>query len=462
MMIWQTEQLKNALGVEVPTGISAGAIQFNSKDIKPGELFIAMTGGTRDGHEFVAHALEQGAAAVIISKDVQGIDANKIIKVEDTFEALSKLADYKRFHAKAKFIAVTGSVGKTSTKESLGKMLSEFGKTFVSRGNFNNFLGVPINLASMPDDADFVVMEIGMNAKNEIRPLVHEVSPHIAIITTVAEGHLEFFDSVDGIADAKSEIYEGLDINSGIAIVPRDISTYKRCLANIDRLHIQNIRKFGKSEETEVRFLSYTIIEDNNVLLKYKVFDSEIEFMMPFVPEHIAANFAPCLIVAHELKLDLDAAVIGLSKFDMGKGRGKIIHAQKDGKGFTIIADYYNSNPESLKAALNNLSVMDSEQKVAIIGDMGELGKNASELHKSMAEHINKAGVKTVLLAGELTNVIQQELDSSIICKSYSSTDALIGDLDNNLNGGELILIKASRFMRFEKIAAYLGVEHVF
>lgn len=457
-MIWTSKQLQEALDVSVPEGIITGVVQFNSQDIKPGDMFIALTIGVRDGHEFVVDAIARGASAAVVSKAVDGVPANKLIIVEDTLDALNALAYYKRDNSKAKFIAVTGSVGKTSTKEALGIMLAEFGGTFVSRGNFNNYIGVPINLASMPDDIKFAVIEMGMNARFEISQLSQQTSPHIAIITSVAEGHLEFFKSVKEIADAKCEIYEGLDLNRGVAVVPRDISTYERCISNIDRLSLQNIKTFGYYPDSNVRFVSYEIVVNDQVKLKYRVFGKDVEFVMDFVPEHIAANFAACLVVAHELKLNLSLAVEAIKKFQLGMGRGRIIKSSWNQKECTIIADYYNCNPESLKAALTSLAMMKGSNKVAIIGDMGELGVDAEKLHQKMSYYINKSGVKKALLAGELVKSMLPAIDSQIEVKTYDSTDKLIENLDKQLQGGELILIKASRFMKFDKIAKYLGV----
>ena len=216
-MIWTSKQISQALDIKFSSKNNFGILQFNSKDVTEGDIFIALKGGARDGHDFVLDAINRGAGLAIVSQDVKDVPESKVIKVENTFEALQDLAEYKRQNSKAHFIGITGSVGKTSTKEILGLVLESFGKTFISRNNFNNQIGVPINLASVSDDDEFVVIEMGMRAAGEISHLTKQVTPDIAVITSVAEGHLEFFDSVEKIADAKSEIFEYTNKN-GIAV----------------------------------------------------------------------------------------------------------------------------------------------------------------------------------------------------------------------------------------------------
>ena len=195
-MIWNSKSLQKALGVKVVANIEAGQVKFNSRDVNEDDIFIALP-GNRDGHEFVDDALSRGARCAIVSNDIPNLDKSKLIKVDDTMLALNHLAEYKRRTSKAKFIAVTGTVGKTTTREIIKTMLSEYGKTYSSVKSFNNYLGVPLTLASMPNDTEYAVIELGMNAAGEISNLTNMVTPDIAVITTVSEGHIEFFDSIE-------------------------------------------------------------------------------------------------------------------------------------------------------------------------------------------------------------------------------------------------------------------------
>lgn len=460
-IIWKSDDLAAALAAEIPQNLETGILQFNSRDVNEGDLFIALGEGERDGHKYVQDALDKGASAAIICKDVDAsIPRDKLIKVQDTAEALRSLADYKRLNSRAKFIAITGSVGKTSTKEAMSLVLSEFGKCFAGRGNFNNHLGVPINLASMPDDIDYAVLELGMSAKGEIEALAAQVLPHFAIITSIAENHLEFFDSVKQIAKAKCEILNGLDLNDGVAILPRDADTYDVCVSCVDRQGLQNVRTFGKNQDANIRFVSYEVMEDNMVRLGYKIYNNKVEFVMNFIPEHIAANFASCFAVSNYLGLKSLRVTKALSKLMLDIGRGRIVETSKSGKNFTIITDYYNSSPTSLKASLQNISLLDAPSKVLIIGDMGELGKDAAKFHADIAEHIISSGVTRVFLIGILVKEIAKKLDNTEVKYAlYETAENFLQDADKNLAGGEMILIKGSRFMHLEKIAHYLGVE---
>ena len=462
-MIWKAKQLEKALSVKLPMGSASiyGKVKFNSDHIDKGDLFIALN-GARDGHEFVADALARGASAAIISKDVDpSIDSSKLIKVDNCLEALQELAEYKRKNSKAKFIAVTGSVGKTSTKEAIKMMLEPYGKTCASYGTFNNFLGVPLTLASIADDAKYVVVEMGMNAKGELSEFSKQVIPDIAVITTVSEGHIEFFDSIEDIADAKCEIFEGLDINDGIAIINRDISTYERCMENIDNVGLQNVISFGKRLDANIRLVLYEAMEDSSTRLKYNVLGEEIEIAMHSMPLHLCENFAAAFAVISTLKLDVELAASAITAYQTVLGRGHVVSIAKGGKSYQVICDYYNSNPQSLRASLLNLTQCLSADKIAILGDMGELGKHSAALHEAMISPIKDTGISKLFLIGDAMMPLAKACPESIYVQCYKTADEMIADIDQQITGGELILIKGSRSMQLEKIAKALGVKNV-
>jgi UDP-N-acetylmuramoyl-tripeptide--D-alanyl-D-alanine ligase len=435
-MIWTGKQLSEAFNIKVDEGLKTGPVQFNSVDVKPCDLFIAL----ERGHQYVEDAFKNGAEAAIVSNpSVHG----NIIHVPDTMQALRQLAEYKRKTSKAKFIAITGSAGKTSTKEAMKNMLEPFGKVFASRGNFNNYLGVPINLASMPDDTEYAVFELGMNHSGEISELTKMIKPDIAIITNVAEAHLEFFDSVTDIADAKCEIFEGLSKN-GIAIINRDSLTYDRMMFNLNRLSIKNIYSFGTGADSEL------ILYQAGTKLKYKIGSTEVDVEgKDFnIPKHHAQNFAA-------LGFDLNLAAKAIAKYSLGEGRGKIINVTKDSKKFTIIGDYYNANPPSLKASLEYLQQLNHPKKMAIIGDMQELGPSAADLHKSLVPFITNSGASKVLLVGSYVNHIKMLMPKNIFTSSFENVESLLMNLGQFLDGDELILIKGSRGMQLDRILEY-------
>ena len=459
-MIWDSKSLEKALGVKVAANIEAGQVKFNSRDVNEDDIFIALP-GNRDGHEFVDDALSRGARCAIVSNDIPNLDKNKLIKVDDTMLALNHLAEYKRRTSKAKFIAVTGTVGKTTTREIIKTMLSEYGKTYSSVKSFNNYLGVPLTLASMPNDTEYAVIELGMNAAGEISNLTNMVTPDIAVITTVSEGHIEFFDSIEAIADAKCEIFEGVDINTGIAIINRDISTYERCIQNIDRAGLRNVQTFGKRVDANVRFLSYELLEDHSVRLNFDVNSEECEIFMPNISMHLASNFAAGFSVVKSLGLDIEKAANAIRSFQPLMGRGKFIEVKYENKNLGIICDYYNSNPQSLKASLQYLQQFVSNKKVAVLGDMGELGDIQDNMHMSMVPSIIEAGVSKLFLVGNVISQIKDSFSGNVEVKLYKNVDELIADNSSNFEDGELLLIKGSRSIKLENFAKSLGVKNV-
>lgn len=461
-MIWTKEQIEIALSLKFQgNNTGYGKVQFNSQHVEEGDLFIALP-GQRDGHEFVEDAIKNGASAAIVSKDIANVSQGKLIKVQNTPEALVLLANYKRSISKAKIIAITGSVGKTSTKEAVRIMLSHYGKVHASYGTFNNSLGVSLTLSSIPDDADYAVVEMGMNAKGELKELSKQAQPDVALITTVSEGHLEFFESVEGIADAKCEIFQGLDISNGIAIVNRDMDVYDRCIRNINDLKLSNIQTFGKHKESGVKFVSYEVMDDHTTRLLYEVASNRIEILMDYIlPMHLAENFAAAFSVVKALNLDLEVAASAIQEFRTVQGRGRLESLSHNGKSFRIICDYYNSNPQSLKASLEHFAQFVDESKIAVLGNMAELGAREAELHKDIVPYIISSGVTKLFLVGDAMAKIKELFPKNISVKCYLNVDVLISEIDNHVDGSELILIKGSRGMHLDQLAKHWGIENV-
>jgi len=447
-MIWNSENLSSALSITVPQSITCNEVQFNSKDVKKGDLFIALQGNS-NGHNYVLDAINKGANAVIVSKQVDITDKDKIILVDDCFKALEKMALYKREYSKAKFIAITGSVGKTSTKEALKILLQHDSLVFASRGNFNNYLGLLINLASMPDDTEYAIFELGMNHKGEIRELVQILKPNIAMITNISEAHLEFFNSLEEIAEAKCEIFENFS-KDDIAVINSDINCYDKMLSILRNLSIDNIYSFGRSFNSSAELILYEKLEDQ-VHLKYNISNKIIDVSLPFIPKHFAENYAGVLLIIDILGKNLDIAANHLADISPTKGRGEIINIQN----CRVICDYYNASPASMKAALEYLKQLPAKNKTAIIGDMLELGANSAKLHKELVPYILDAGCSKVFLVGANTKYIYDLLPERIIKAYFENVDELIKDLPNLLDKEELILIKGSRGIKLDKIIDY-------
>ncbi|HJD54960.1 MAG TPA: UDP-N-acetylmuramoyl-tripeptide--D-alanyl-D-alanine ligase [Rickettsia endosymbiont of Proechinophthirus fluctus] len=447
-MIWNSKTLSAVLGITISNSINCNEVQFNSKDVKKGNLFIALQ-GNRDGHDYVLDAIDKGAAAVIISKRVEINDKDKIILVDDCFEALQKMALYKRENSKAQFIAITGSVGKTSTKEALKVLLQHDFLVFASRDNFNNKLGMLINLASMADDTEYAIFELGMNHKGEIRELVQILKPNIAMITNISEAHLEFFNSLEEIAEAKCEIFANFSKND-IAVINADTNCYNKILSILKNLSITDIHSFGRSAKTSAELILYENLGEQ-VYLKYKINNKVLDVTIPFIPRHFTENYTGVLLIIDILGQDIEIAANHLANISPTKGRGEIINIQN----CRVICDYYNASPQSMKAALEYLKQVPAENKTAIIGDMLELGDNSKRLHEKLVQYILDAACSKVYLVGINTKYIDDLLPSKIAKKYFKNVDELITHITGLFEGNELILIKGSRGVKLDKIVDY-------
>ncbi len=462
-MIWTHKQIEEALSLKITNNGSKniGRIQFNSNDIKKEDIFIALTIGKRDGHNFVNDAINNGASFAIVNKVIQGVNPKKLIIVKDTLIALDLLARYKRNKSNAVFIAITGSVGKTSLKEALGKMLKAYStRVFYTIKNFNNSIGIRLNLSSMPDDTEYAIIEMGMSKTGELSDLTKLVLPDIAVINSVAQGHLQFFSSVEEISDAKCEIFNNYNSSNMIALINYGIPTYSRCINNISNAGVNNIKTFGEAKIVDSRLLAYINIEYKKTKLIYLVSRQAIQIeISDFIAKHVALNFAAAFMVIKLLNFPLYKAQRAILDYKIPAGRGNIVNTICNNKKYTIICDYYNSNPESLKVSLQYIQQFVHKKKILILGDMLELGKDEIAIHKSLLPNIVDTKSYKVLLVGSIIKNLCSIMPPSIFVMSYNNVDDLISDIDNILHGNELILVKGSRLIYLEKVVQYLGVK---
>jgi UDP-N-acetylmuramoyl-tripeptide--D-alanyl-D-alanine ligase len=454
MKIWSATDLTECLGVN--TKASGNVVHFNSSDLSAGDVFIALG----NGHNYINEAVKRGASCIIAENAPGDVDHDKVIVVANTNDALLKMARYKRVKSKAKFIGVTGSAGKTSTKEMLAQMLQGFGKTFVSRGNFNNHLGVPLNLASMPDDAEYVVCEMGMNHKGEIRPLAALVRPEIAVITNVLAVHIEHFSSVQEIADEKCEIFSSMD-SDGIAILNADNPYYEYCRKIIKT---KNIHSFGSDDNADIYLTDYES-DGFEAKMKFMIEGRGLSLTSGLVGRHHAGNIASVLLIAYLLKLDLNKAVAYLENILPVEGRGQKIKVTINKHECVLIDDSYNASPSSMQCSLIAMRDIASLQKIAILADMKELGDNAIEYHKDLAEFVLGAGVENLYTVGALMRNLHNELKSKIDCQHFDSIIALERDIISLIKEPSVILLKGSNSMNLSYIVEFLtnknGITHV-
>lgn len=460
VMIWNKKSLSEALSIDVTELDGAGAVCYNSSDVKKGDIFVAMPAnalptikGTKDSHIYVKDALERGAVLAIVEHDIDGVDKNKLLIVPNSFDALQKMASYKRAKSKAKFICITGSAGKTSTKEALALALSHFSPTFANPGTFNNELGVPLTLASMPDDAKYVVMEVGMNHAGEISPLMSQIMPDIVMINNILPVHLENFDSLDGIADAKLEILDGLK-HGGTAIFNADSEYYDYCCTKAIKKGAGKILGFG-NQNADCQLVEYSfdgLLSHVEALIgKHK-----ISFTTKVAGRHRVLNLIAVLTVCYALDLDINEAAKAFKKAIPPKGRGEMHEVSFNGHKCVVIDDAYNAGPVSTIASLHHLRDLDHSYKVIILANMMELGPEEIEYHKSLLPHIISAGVKRVYTSGHLMYELHKVIPDDIWKKHFNSYRDIEEDLDNIVDRDMMILLKGSKSQKLSHIVDVL------
>lgn len=439
MVIWTAKDAATATGGKVFSEWLGGKLVFDSRLIEKGDIFIALPGNTSDGHQHVAKALDQGAAAAIVSNIPENVSNEKLLIVNETLKALTDLAKYKQTKTKAKLIAVTGSVGKTSTKELLNLAFSAHGKTFASRGNYNNYLGVPINLASMPDDTEYAIFEIGMDHAGEITPLSNLVKPHIAIITSIENIHRANFDSIEGIAQAKAEIFDGLQAHGTVII--NSLSNCYDYLLNKAKI-AGKILCIGRDSQ----LLDYNV-RDNHTIVVADILNKNISINLDHILGiHQIYNMIIALTSVASLGLNLQESIKHIQQFQLPRGRGLVSKILVDAKEITLIDDSYNAGPVSVKAALKNMSYY-TGRKIAILGDMVDMGPESLKLHIDLKEDIITNNIDKVICFGEQMQSLYQALPEEKKLGKYLHLKDLAQALPNLLETGDILLIKGSFYL---------------
>ncbi|HVV91789.1 MAG TPA: UDP-N-acetylmuramoylalanyl-D-glutamyl-2,6-diaminopimelate--D-alanyl-D-alanine ligase [Hyphomicrobiales bacterium] len=412
--LWTGQAIRAATGGRVvgtlPDAVTG--VSIDSRSLVPGDAFFAIAGERLDGHAFVAAALKAGAALAVVSADraPELGDAAPLVVVPDVLEALRALGRAARARAEAKIAAVTGSVGKTGSKEMLRLVLGSAGETHASAASFNNHWGVPLTLARLPAAAAFAVFEIGMNHAGEITPLVGLVKPHVAIITTVEPVHLEFFPSVEAIADAKAEIMSGL-VEGGTVVLNRDNGQYGRLAAKAKASGVKAM-SFGVHPGADARLLTHAALPERSVVTA-AIAGTEIVYTLGAPGRHLVQNSLGVLLAAKLLGVDVKAAADALQAFRAPPGRGER-HVLPVGAGQAILLDEsYNANPASMRAALELLgatTVVAGGRRIAVLGDMLELGPGAELLHRTLARVVLENRIDLVFAAGPLMRALYNAL----------------------------------------------------
>ena len=440
--LWTAEAVAEATGGTVIAPFEATGVSIDSRSIEPGDLFVPIV-DARDGHDFITAALDAGAAGILTAKDHAGPG----VRVADTMKALVALGQAGRDRSPARRVAVTGSVGKTSVKDALGVMLGAFGPTHVSQRSFNNHLGVPITLATLPRDARFAVFETGMNHAGELTELSRQVAPEVALITTVAGAHTAHFDSIEAIADAKAEIRHGLT-PEGILILNGD-NAYTPRIAGMTS---KEVRTFGRSGEVTVVGSEHTA---QGGTVRLRVRSSVIEVTHALPGAHWDHNIAACIAVADALQLDLDTAAAALGRIQPSEGRGDTASVEFAGKSVTLVDQSYNANPASMRAAIAAAALLPG-RKVALLGEMRELGADELALHAALTEPLEQAGYSRVLTVGECMRALRGALPRAMRGEHADTAELIRDALAIELRDGDVLLIKGSNATGLGKLAAAL------
>jgi UDP-N-acetylmuramoyl-tripeptide--D-alanyl-D-alanine ligase len=447
--LWTVDAMAQAMGAERAGHLpdSVPGLSIDSRTMVLGEAFFAIKGDARDGHDFVDAALKAGAGLAVVAAGRRAAMPKNapLLIVPDVLEALIALARAARARSTARFIGVTGSVGKTGTKEALRLALSSDGETHASAASYNNHWGVPLSLARCPQSARYAVLEMGMNHAGEIAPLTKLARPHIAIITTVEPVHLEFFPSVEAIADAKAEIFLGTE-PGGAAVINRDNPHFARLQQRAQAAGVSRIVSFGENADADARLVKFSLQPDSSTV-QARILGADVTYKLGAPGRHVVLNSLAVLAAASLAGADLALAAVALSRLEPPSGRGARLTLNVSGGTVLLIDESYNANPASMRAALALLGqapVGPGGRRIAVLGEMLELGPRGAELHRGLAEAVLANSVDLVFCAGPLYQDFWQALPSERRGGYAVNSAALEADVLGALRAGDAVMVKGS------------------
>ena len=439
--LWTSDEIADAVAGSASAPFSATGVAFDSREIGPGDLFVALKGEATDGHRFVAQALGAGAAGAIVSEPVGGPH----VRVADTMKALNDLACASRARSEAKIVGVTGSVGKTGTKEALYAALDRSARGCAHRSvkSYNNHTGVPLSLARMPREARFGIFEMGMNHAGELAALTRLVRPHVAIVTAIAPAHREFFANEEEIADAKSEIFEGLEAG-GVALVPFDSPHRDRLIAAAEP-HASRIVTFGFGAEADIRATYAIRSAGGGTMVTATLGETQLSYTISQPGDHWVSNSLAVLGAAQAVGGDLALAGLALADLPGLKGRGERHAIRADGGEALLIDESYNANPASMASTLSSFAEEKvAGRRIAVLGAMRELGGETAGFHAGLAPHVEAAGVDYAILVGDEMSALAKALGPGIEMAHVRDASAAAGLARKAIGPGDAILVKGS------------------
>lgn len=451
--LWTASEIAAACAGVASADFAVGGVAYDSREVGAGDLFVALKGESTDGHRFVAQAFAQGAAGVIASAPVDGAQ----VRVADTTAALRALGAAARERTRARVIGVTGSVGKTGTKEAIFAALDRAlpGRAHRSVKSYNNHVGVPLSLARMPRDAAFGVFEMGMNHAGELDALTRLVRPHVALVTAIAPAHSAFFAGEEAIADAKGEIFRGLE-PGGTAIVPFDSPHRDRLLAAA-RPYAANILTFGRGQGADVRAVD-AVRMPGGTMVNAALPGGQLTFTIGLPGEHWVSNALAVLAAVESVGGDLAAAGLALAEMAGLPGRGRRVPVPVPGGEALLIDESYNANPGSMAATIRELG-HEKARRIALLGEMRELGEGAAGFHRALAEPLLAAGVDRAILVGEGMAPLAESLEGRMpVAHVADATEARVA-LEEVIRPGDAVLVKGSNAIGLARVVTALARE---
>jgi UDP-N-acetylmuramoyl-tripeptide--D-alanyl-D-alanine ligase len=443
--LWTSDEVSKALSPIVAVRpFEADGVTFDSRAVGKGDLFFALSGETTDGHGFVADALARGAAAAVVSRDVEGARGT-LIRVPDTMKALVALGRAGRRRSKARIASVTGSVGKTSTKDALRAMLSAQAPTSASVASYNNHVGVPISLARLPREARYGVFEIGMNHPGEIEPLARQVEAHVGVVTNVGPAHIGHMGSEEAIADEKGCLFAGM-AEGAVAVLNCDNRHYARLVEKARQFGVSRIVGFGRSDIAGARLVSCDL-QDSGSDVVALIHGRRIEYRLGAAGEHWVLNSVAALAVAEALGVDATKAAATLADLKASPGRGARRLLQFGTGTIELLDESYNGNPVSVRAMLAVLARTEPKaggRRMLALGDMRELGEQADALHAGLADAVASSGAAQVFLCGQHMQALWQKLAPAQRGVHRPDSVALAGEFAAALRAGDVVAVKGS------------------
>ena len=442
--LWTMADVARAVAGDASGEGPLGAISIDSRSVAKGDLFIALAGPNFDGHDFIADAFAKGAAAALVHRaDVAG--EGPMIRVADTMAALQALGRAGRDRSRARITAITGSVGKTGTKEALRAALAASDESHANLASLNNHWGTPLSLARLPAATAYAVFELGMNHPGEIEPLSRMVRPHVALITNVEPVHLAAFDGVDAIADAKAEIFSGLE-PGGIAILNRDNSRFERLRRHADAAGAEQILSFGASEHADARLIEVAAHPECSCVTA-EIAGTRVIYKIGVPGRHWVLNSLAVLLTVHAMKADLGRAALAMPHVKPPKGRGERHHiALRDGPAL-LIDESYNASPVAVRAALALLGQCEPGRRgrrIAVLGDMLELGPTATKMHRDLKRALVENHVDRLFACGPNMEELFRAVPADMRAVHTGDSERLAPAVCQALRPGDVVMVKGS------------------